>query len=125
MLPSVRPIVALDVERREHLAAHDQAPDVRRALGDGVDDGVAERLALLVPGALGEVVRRVLHEAADDVLAGRRHARVDQRGDDHVDVRAAAEAAGLGVVVGLLHVVEDGAEADGAPKVLAGARQAA
>ena len=79
---------ALDVERRQHLAVQDQAPDVRRPFGEGVDDGVAEGLALLVPGALGQLVRRVLDEAAHDVLAGRRHARVDQGGDDHVDIGA-------------------------------------
>ena len=35
----------LDVERREDLAADDDVPDVRRELGDPVDDRVAERLA--------------------------------------------------------------------------------
>ena len=77
----------------------------------------ASRWSSQVP--LGELVRRVLDEAADDVLAGRRHGRVDQGRDDHVDVGAPAEAAGLGVVVGPLHVVERGAEADGAAQVLA------
>ena len=121
MLPSVRPVVALDVERREHLAVEDEVRMFGRELGDRVDDGVAERLALVVPGrrAPGQLVRRVLDEAADDVLAGRRHRRVDQGRDDHVDVRPAAEAAVLGVVVGLLHVVERRAEADGAAEVLA------
>ena len=56
-------------------------------------------------------------------LPGGAMRRVDERRDDHVDVRPAAEAAGLGVVVGLLHVVERGREADGAAQVLAGARQ--
>src|SRR3989304_4703264 len=66
---------ALHVERRVHLAPDDDLPDVRRPLGDGVDDRVAEGFALVVPGAQARVqpVRRVLHEAADDVLAGRRH----------------------------------------------------
>ena len=43
--------VALDVERRQDLPVEDQALQVRRVLGDRVDDGVAERLALLVPVA--------------------------------------------------------------------------
>ncbi len=81
----------------------------------------ASRCSSQVPSA--RWYGRVLHEAAHDVLARRRHARVDERGDDDVDVGPAAEAPGLGVVVGLLHVVERGREADGAPQVLAGARQ--
>ena len=41
--------VALDVERRQHLPVQDDVLDVRRVLGDRVDDGVAERLALRRP----------------------------------------------------------------------------
>ena len=37
---------ALDVRRREHLAVEDRALQVRRVLGERVDDRVAERLAL-------------------------------------------------------------------------------
>ena len=55
MLPSLRPNVALDVERRQHLAVEDDVADVRRVLGDRVDDRVAERLALRRPS----VARRV------------------------------------------------------------------
>ena len=40
----------LDVERRLDLAVEDDVADVRRELGDPVDDRVAERLALVVPG---------------------------------------------------------------------------
>ena len=97
-----------------------------RDLGDPVDDRVAEGLAVVVPGAQGrvQVVRRVLDEAADDVLAGRGHRRVDEGRNDHVDVRPAAPAAVLRVVVGALHVVERGAVADRPAEVLALAGQA-
>ena len=83
---------------------------VRRELGDPIDHGVAERLALLVPAAERrvELVGRVLHEAAHHVLARRRHRRVDQGGDDDVDVGLRAEAAVLRVVVGPLHVIDGG-----------------
>ncbi len=64
--------LALEVERREHLAADDNFFDVGRMFGDGVDDGVAECFALIVPSAFGEFVGRVLHEAGQHVLAGRR-----------------------------------------------------
>ena len=117
---------ALDVERGEDLAVEDDVADVRGDLGDPVDDGVAERLAVVVPGpeARVELVRGVLDEAADDVLAGRRHRRVDQGRDDHVDVRPLRPAAVLRVVVGALHVVDAGAEADRAAQVVALAGQA-
>ena len=126
MLPSDRPGRPLDVERRLDVAMEDDVADVRGELGDPVDHGVAERLALVVPGAQlrRELVGRVLDEAADDVLAGWRHRRVDQGRDDHVDVRATAEAAVLGVVVGLLHLLDRRAEADRAAQVLALAGQA-
>ncbi len=38
------PPLALEVEGRQDLAVQDDVLDVRRVLGDGVDDGVAERL---------------------------------------------------------------------------------
>ena len=38
-----------DVERRQDLAMEDDVLDVRRVLRDGVDHGVAERLAMVVP----------------------------------------------------------------------------
>src|SRR5262245_58408688 len=58
-----QPELALDVERRQYLAMEDDVAEIRRVFGDRVDDGVAERLALLVPGARRQLVGRVLHEA--------------------------------------------------------------
>ena len=84
----------------------------------------ASRWSSQVPSSGASLYGRVLDEAADDVLAGRRHGRVDQGRDDHVDVRLAAEVAVLRVVVGLLHLVDRRAEADRAAQVLAVARQA-
>jgi len=40
------PELALEIERRQHLPVQDDVADVWRVLGDCVDDGVAERLAL-------------------------------------------------------------------------------
>ena len=68
---------ALEIERRENLAASDDFFDVGSVLGDGVDDGVAESFALVVPGALGKFVRRVLNEAGHHMLA--REARRSDR----------------------------------------------
>src|SRR6185369_456901 len=116
-----------DIERGLNVAVKDDVADVRGELGDPVDDGVTERLALVIPRPeLGrQLVRRVLDEAADDVLAGRRHRRVDQGRDDHVDVGLAAEVPVLRVVVGGLHVVDRRAEADRAAEMLARAGQTA
>ncbi len=88
------------------------------------DHRVAERFALLVPGALGQVVGRVLHEARHHVLARRRDAGIGQRRDDDVDVGLSREAAVLRLVVGPLHVVDARRDRDGAAQVRSGARQA-
>ena len=50
----------------------------------------ASRFCVVPQRAALEVVRRVLHEAAHHVLAGRRHRRVDERRHDAVDVGALA-----------------------------------
>src|ERR1043166_817314 len=54
--------LAFEVERRQHLPVQDDVTYVRRMLGDGVNDGVAELLAPLVPVAFFQMIRRVLHE---------------------------------------------------------------
>ena len=79
----------LDVGRPEHLVVLQAVLEVGREAGDQVDELAAHLLAAGVPAAVVEVVRRVLAEHAQQVLARRR---------------------GRGVVAGL-HV--DLAEADG------------
>ena len=109
MLPSDRPNVSLDVERRQHLLVQDEVADVRARAPRSCRCTVSPKASALrrpTCRAVGQLVRRVLHEARHDVLARRRHGRVDQRRDDHVDVRPAREVPVLGVVVGLLHVVQ-------------------
>ena len=49
MLPSVRPVVR-SMSSGVRTLADDDVPDVRRELRDPVDDRVAERVALVVPG---------------------------------------------------------------------------
>src|SRR5216683_2990304 len=110
---------ALEIERGENLAGDDGFFDVGCVLGDGVDDGVAEGFALLVPGALRELVGRVLHEAGENVLARRRDAGIGEAGDDDIDVRLARVAAVLGVVVGALHVLDAGGNGNCAAKMRA------
>src|SRR5215204_463890 len=55
--------LAFEIERRQHLSIANQALDVRRVLGNRVDDRITKLLALLVPASFLQVVRRVLHEA--------------------------------------------------------------
>ena len=67
---------ALEIERGKDLAADDDVFDVGGIFGDGVDDVVAEGFFLIIPVAFGELVGRVLHEAGENVFAGRRDAGI-------------------------------------------------
>src|SRR5439155_7491155 len=85
----------------------------------GVDDVLAEGIALLVPGALGEFVRRILHKTRENVFAGRRDAGIGDAGNDHINVGAARVMAVFGVIVSALHVFHAGRNGDGAAKMRA------
>src|SRR5258708_5455491 len=117
------PEFALEIKRGEDLAADDDVFDIGRVLGDGADHVVAESFFLIVPGALGKFVRRVLHEAGEHVFAGRRDAGISDTGNDHVDVGPARQTAVLGVVVSALHIFHTGRNGDSAAKMRAGARE--
>ena len=71
-----------------------------------------------------QLVRRVLHEARQDVFARRRDRRIGERRDHHVDVRPPRELAVLRLVVGALHVVDARRDRDRAAQVRPLARQA-
>src|SRR5260370_34611677 len=53
--------LALEIERRENLAADDDFFDVGGVLGNRVDDVVAKGLALLVPRPFVDLVDRALN----------------------------------------------------------------
>src|SRR5579859_1927523 len=114
---------ALEVERSEDLAADDNFFDVGSVFGDGVDDGVAESFALIVPGAFGEFVGRVLNKAGHHVLARRCDGRVRQAGNDNVDVGLARKIAVFRIVVGAFHVLDAGRNGNRAAEMSAGAGQ--
>src|SRR5262245_53528063 len=109
-VPAGEPEALLQVPGREHLAVHDRVADVRRVLGDGVDHDVPELLALLLPVALPQVVRRGLEEyrAAVEALGAER-AVVDAR-DRDVAVGPARVPAVLSLVPGALEVLERGSD---------------
>ena len=111
---------AFEIERRKDLAANDEFFDIGRVLGDGFDHVITEGFALVVPGALRQLVRRVLHEAGEYVLARWSYARIRQARYDHIDVGSAGEMAVLGVVVSALHVLDARGDRNRAAKVRAG-----
>src|ERR1700677_1092744 len=115
---------ALDVERSDELLTDDQTFQIRGVLRNGIDDGVAEGFALLVPGAGREFVRRVLHEAGQDVFSGRRDGWISERGDDHVDVGTAGKFAVLGLIIGAFHIFHGRRNGNGAAQMISGAGQA-
>src|SRR6202041_353895 len=80
--------LALDIQRRDELFADDDVLYIWRVLGDGVDHGVAEGFALLVPISAAQFVRRVLHEAGKNVFSRRRDGRIGKSGDYHINVGA-------------------------------------
>ena len=110
---------ALKVERGHDLAPHDLVAEVRRKLGDGVDDQVTELLLDVVPAAVlwRQLMWRVLHEGRGDVLPWRSHRWVDQRWDQHVEEWALARVTVLRIVVCALHVIRAWRDADGAQQV--------
>ena len=69
---------------RQNLPMKNQVFDVGRKLAEGVDDGIAEVLALVFPVASFEFVAGVLDEQRQHVLARRSHRGVAHRGHHRV-----------------------------------------
>src|ERR1700734_657005 len=64
--------LAFEVEGSDDLLVEDDVFDIGRVLGDGVDDGIAEGLLLVVPvETRSQLVGCVLDEAREHVLARR------------------------------------------------------
>src|SRR5271168_3214809 len=113
--------LAFDVQWSDELFSDDEIFQIGRELRNRVDDGVAEGFALLVPGAGGELVGRVLHEAGKDMFSGRRDGGIGERGNDHINVGAAGKFAVLGLVVGALHIFHRRRNGNRSAKIIAGA----
>src|SRR5579872_4136609 len=62
---------SLEIQRGKDLSREDRVRHVGRVLGNSVRDAVAQQFAVFVPCALPQSVRNILHEASEDVLAGR------------------------------------------------------
>src|SRR5687768_14492980 len=79
---------ALEVERRMDLPPEHRLGESRSVRLDGGDDRVRRGLALMVPApARPEIESEMLAEQRRDMLALRRHARIERRGDQHLDDR--------------------------------------
>ena len=99
-----QPEAALEVERRMDLPPEHRAWQPRRMAVDRGDDRVRRFLALVVPApSRPEIVAEMLAEQARDMLALGREARVERRGDQHLDDRL------LGPAVAELHRARPGA----------------
>src|ERR1700730_6035683 len=73
--------LTLDIERCNHLLAEDDFFQIWRVLGNCVYHGIAERVALLVPSAVAQFVRRVLYETRKDMFSGRRDGGIREGGN--------------------------------------------
>ena len=103
---------AFEVRRRQHLAVDDRPLEVGRVLVEQVEAAIRERVTLVVPGPVAELVRGVLHEHRHQVAARRRDRGVDRRWDRALEDRVGGGAAVLGVVEGALDVVLVGTDVD-------------
>ena len=89
---------------RAHFRMQHQFLETRRVVLNLVENGLAKGIAVVVrPLPAFESRWRILHEAAHEVLARRRHRGVDGGGDHHVEEGITGEMPGLPVVIGHLH----------------------
>src|SRR5215217_6285015 len=104
---------ALQVGRRQHLAVDHCVLEIRRVLVQHVEAAIGEALALIIPGTVAELVRRVLDEHRHQVLPGRRHRRIHHRGKLALDHGVRGRPPVLRVVERALDVVLVGTEVNG------------
>ena len=102
----------LEIGRSEHEPVLDRVGKVRREPAEDRDDRVGRRLALGVRPSAGAIVRIVLREDREDMLAGRRQRRIGRRLEKALDQRRFALAAPRRVVVRLLQVVDGRGDVD-------------
>src|SRR5271155_412597 len=90
--------------------AHDLPPEhggleIRSMAVDEIDHHVRHFLAMRIPGStVRQDWRDMLAEQARHVLARRRKAIVESRGNENLNDRPLRPAAGLGIEIGLVHV---------------------
>ena len=124
-----QPVVALQVERREHLAGGDQAAEAGRDRLQLAHDAIPERLAARRPSRRRAACTARLDEHAHDVASPPRapvdERRVGQRRDRRLQQRLRPSAAVLRGVVRPLHRIDARRDEDAAAEqrgVVAGGR---
>src|SRR4029077_4139142 len=96
-----------EIGRRKDLTRLDSVWQVRCEAGERGDDAVRGRLALSDrPRAIAAIVREILREDREQMLAGRRDRRIGRRLHVAFDQRRARDAAGNGVFVRGLQVLD-------------------
>src|SRR5262249_11477276 len=98
-------VVVLKVLWCDDLMTHDLLRQIGRILRERFDDRVAERSPLVVPRAVLELVRRILHINRHHVLAFLRERRVAQRRNCYFEVRRALEIAVLRFIERTLKII--------------------
>src|SRR2546421_10976924 len=99
---------------RDDLHAFDQAREIRRIVGKSSNDHRAELPPAEVPIPLPQSIRSELHAGREDVFAFGRELRIENRGNDDVEIGRWREFAVLGGVKGALEIIDVGANVDAA-----------
>src|ERR1700722_20415912 len=99
-----------EVDGRERLDCQDFWDEVGRVLADGLNDGVAEGVAILLPVAGFQLVGGELHVDGHDVLACWGQGVVLNGGNGNVEIGGGGKFAVFGVIEGALEVVDAGAD---------------
>src|SRR5215475_8393632 len=75
---------SLEIQWSEHLPGHNRSWDVRRIFCNLSYYAISQQFALLIPIAMTQTVRHVLHKTCKDVSAGRCKGCIGIRGYDTV-----------------------------------------
>ena len=97
----------LEIERAQDLAPEHRRLEIRRVSVHRFDHQVSDLFAAFVPAfAVRQLRRDVLAEQARNVLTRRRETVVESGRNKHFDDGPLRPSAGLGVEIGLVHVLK-------------------
>ena len=107
-MPASQSVSRFQIGRRKSLHAQNLRWKIGRILSDGLDDGVAKRIALLRPAAGLQQIRRELHVNRHHMLASRRECVVLNRWKGNIKVWRGRKFSVLGVVECPLEIIDPG-----------------
>ena len=102
------------VLRRDHLPVEDEAGEVRRVVGEGPGDRVAQSLALAAPVSVPQLEGRKLRRDRHHVMAGGRKRWIGDGGDGNIQDGMSRELSVLGGVKSPFQVIQLRADVDAA-----------